>query len=60
MTNAEIRAELIRSATEDENPYNYCRSEPFWRARTFCDEYVAQLDDDSVRTFYLLIAEALK
>ena len=60
MTNAEIRAELIRSATEDEQPYEECANDVFWFARDWSECAIANQGSNFVRTFYLLVAEAIK
>ena len=62
MTNAEIRAELRRSACEDEWPFHrlawialhqvHCWKEP-------C-EWLSEMRRDDMRTLYLLVAEAME
>jgi hypothetical protein len=62
MTKAEIRAELRRSAMEDERPMGEMSEEAwmvvlFWRRYMY--EVVADLSIPDLRTFMLLVAEAL-
>lgn len=62
MTKDEIRAELRRSAMEDESPMGEM-SEEAWMVvllwRRYIYEAVADLSIDDRRTFMLIIAEAL-
>jgi hypothetical protein len=63
MTINKIKAELRRSACEDAFPYSDISNEAFQKAGDFLDF----TDDDlfwafdyEIRTFYLLVAEALE
>ena len=60
MTNAEIRAELIRSAKKDYDPYEQCSFAAWKKAREYSAPALADMDTDMLRTFYLLVAEELK
>jgi hypothetical protein len=63
MNKAQIKAELRRSATEDENLWLFGAGlDAFWAAGSFNvgrDEFIFALSFDDLRTFYLLVAEAL-
>lgn len=61
MTKSQIKAELRRSACEDEEPYYQCADEPFKVAVGFkdADVWLDDLSESSLRIFYLLVAEDL-
>ena len=71
MNKEQIKRELRRSATEDENPFSQCRHDAFYRARIYAVRsgvfkgggfFYADMNSikkDDLRTFYLLVAEAL-
>ena len=62
MTIDEIKAELRRSACEDECPFYGIRRDAFRVAtgwKECFDGWVFDLSDDDCRTFFLLVAEAL-
>lgn len=59
MNKAQIKAELRRSAVEDENPFFDLEDEA-WEYLFFnCDAVINSAAIDELRTFYLLMAEAL-
>lgn len=60
MTKDQIKAELRRSAFCD-NPYASCNFIACLELHEFyeMDEWVTDLGDDGIRTFFLLVAEAL-
>lgn len=65
MTKSQIKAELRRSACEDDCPYEECQfSNKNWHDlmdnfRKLPEENVGYLSTDNCRTFFLLVAEAL-
>ena len=61
MTNAEIRAELIRSATDGVSAY-HCRQSAFNEALNYKlpSDGAYGYESETWRTFYLLVAEAIK
>lgn len=61
MNKAQIKAELRRSACEDELPFLYVSNVALYAASNYCgyDQWINQLSTESIRTFYLLVAEAL-
>ena len=60
MTKTQIKAELRRSACEDDDPYMDIRTDAFNYARSFSNFALANLTTSGVRTFYLLVAEAME
>lgn len=61
MNKREIKRELRRSAEHDLRPWLYCGNDAFGVATGFVDddEWLAGMPNDDLRTFYLLVAEAL-
>ena len=59
MTKTEIIAELRRSATEDADPYKSCHISAWLVALDF-GRSMRGSQKNNVRTFYLLVAEALE
>lgn len=61
MTKSQIKAELRRSACEDDYPYGSVDILAWVKAVSFCDETPSLYDlkRDDCRTFFLLVAEAL-
>ena len=65
MTKSQIKAELRRSACEDQEPYWQCNvngeewDKTFREYRKLPFENVGWMNDDDCRTFFLLVAEAL-
>lgn len=61
MNKAQIKAELRRSACEDVLPYLYVSNDAFYAAADYCrlGESTFDLRQESIRTFFLLVAEAL-
>jgi len=62
MNKQQIKAELRRSACEDKNPYDECIFTAFEEVCKWKDignEYLASVSAEEVRTFFLLVAEAL-
>jgi len=61
MTKSQIKAELRRSACEDEFPWDGIAVPPFHESKLYCrkQEYIWDLLEDDQRTFFLLVAEAL-
>lgn len=61
MNKEQIKRELRRSACEDADPWLRCRVSAFERAQKWLDEdrFLCELSFDDLRTFYLLVAEAL-
>lgn len=60
MTNSQIKAELRRSACEDVNPFHRVKYKAFCAACEFkTGVRIGALESDDLRTFFLLVAEAL-
>jgi hypothetical protein len=62
MNKEQIKRELRRSATKDIHPWHACRHHAFEAAREWIDKEknsLFRLKKDDLRTFYLLVAEAL-
>lgn len=59
MNKAQIKAELRRSACEDECPPSDIKHAAFMESWRWRQEYQIYENIDDYRTFYLLIAEAL-
>lgn len=61
MTKEQIKAELRRSACEDKRPFDQIHCDAFLEAELYCSyaEFVSVHSNDNLRTFFLLVAEAL-
>lgn len=62
MNKAQIKAELRRSACEDESTFFGVHILAFkyaLKAKDNCKELLSDLSDEDCRTFFLLVAEAL-
>lgn len=63
MTKAQIKAELRRSALYDRSPYGDVAAKCFNVACDMKDDHarqsIAVFNDEELRTFFLLVAEAL-
>jgi len=59
MTKSQIKAELRRSACEDEDPWIGVDIRCFNACIPFKDRDLASMRISDLRTFYLLVAEAL-
>lgn len=60
MNKSQIKAELRRSACEDEYPWDGISVAAFMHAREFAgNKFIWDLKPDAQRTFFLLVAEAL-
>lgn len=57
----EVQAELRRVALHGVRPWHELRGLPYLYARSFCakDQSMLDLPTDDLRTFYLLVAEAM-
>jgi hypothetical protein len=62
MNTKQIIAELRRSACEDENPLVFCDTPAWIQAVEIASDFgwLWQFEIDDLRTFYLLVAEAME
>ena len=62
MTKNEIKAELLRSACEDKDPWSGIEGAAWYAARNWqdpTDERMLKMSVDRLRILYLLVAEAM-